>query len=167
VRNRIGIARDSQSAPHQRTHNAYHHSLNSKRLEFSRGGFLAWQGRRLLKPKVRLFSVAASADVTKRLLQELDPGPLAPEARVIPLDQAASCRIMRCACIKYKPNSRNAANLGWSASAIYALQLTHARCPMEPRDDFFLSECPTRMRWPCIKNPPNERSWHAPAFKLY
>ena len=28
---------------------------------------------------------------TKGLLRELNPGPLAPEARIIPLDQAASC----------------------------------------------------------------------------
>jgi hypothetical protein len=113
----------------------------------------------------RLFSIAASAELTKRLLQELDPGPLAPEARVIPLDQAASCRTMRCACIKYKPNSRNAANLRCSASAIYALQLTRARCPMEPRDEFFLSDCPTRMRWPCIRGSSERKELACTSFQ--
>ena len=33
--------------------------------------------------------------ITKGLLRELSPGPLAPEARIMPLDQAADCWPMR------------------------------------------------------------------------
>jgi hypothetical protein len=75
ARKRIRIARVSQSAQQHRTDNAYHHRLNCKRLEFSRGISRAWQGRRPRKQKVRLFTVAANAELTKGLLQELNPGP--------------------------------------------------------------------------------------------
>ena len=74
---------------------------NMTTLEFSRGEFLSLARlRRLLKLEVRLFMVAVRAELAKGLLRELNPGPLAPEARIIPLDQAASCRTMRCACIR-------------------------------------------------------------------
>jgi hypothetical protein len=148
ARKRIRIARVSQSAQHHRTDNAYHHGRNCKRLEVSRGIFLAWQGRLPRKQKVCLFSVAASAELTKGLLRELNPGPLPHEARIIPLDQAASCRTMRCACSEYNQNIRTAANLRCSGSAIYTLQLFHARCPMRPRGKRFLNGSPTEMRWP-------------------
>ena len=33
-----------------------------------------------------------AADTCKGLFRELNPGPLAPEARIMPLDQTASCK---------------------------------------------------------------------------
>ena len=45
--------------------------------------------RRLLKLEIRLFVVAARAELAKGLLRELNPGPLAPEARIIPLARAS------------------------------------------------------------------------------
>ena len=39
--------------------------------------------------------IAASSALRKGLLRELNPGPLAPEARIIPLDQAAGGETLR------------------------------------------------------------------------
>ena len=44
---------------------------------------------------------AETSQRKKGLLRELNPGPLAPEARIIPLDQAASCVFRTSASLQY------------------------------------------------------------------
>ena len=40
-------------------------------------------------------TVTSDVDCNKGLFRELNPGPLAPGARIMPLDQAASCDLSR------------------------------------------------------------------------
>ena len=49
-----------------------------------------------LRNDIRYLSVICAHEgaMVKGLLRELNPGPLAPEARIMPPDQAASCKFM-------------------------------------------------------------------------
>ena len=66
----------------------------------------------------------------KGLLQELSPGPLAPEARIMPLDQAADARMIEAAHHKHKArmHDRRAAP-GIEPGTSRTLSETHATRP--------------------------------------
>ena len=66
------------------------------------------------------------------LLRELNPGPLAPEARIMPLDQAATCFKTMVYCIRHSARAATAAMAAGPAAATANNHILHGSCRPPP-----------------------------------